>query len=165
MAAMPTIAFLGIGSNLQSPKDQVGSAIAAIEAMEATHLERRSSLYSSPPMGPPDQPDYINAVVKITTFLTGLELLDRLQRIERDHGRVRGGIRWGPRALDLDILLFGDETIACDRLEVPHPGLAQRAFVVMPLAEIAPELTLPNGVSVAELARGMGDATLIRVPN
>jgi len=114
-------------------------------------------------MGPQDQPDFVNAVVMIETFLTALALLDRLQGMERDYGRVRGGVRWGPRPLDLDILLFGDETIECNRLTIPHSGMTERAFVLVPLTEIAPDLILPNGLSVADLARRVPDADLTRL--
>ncbi len=159
------IAFVGIGSNLSDPKAQVLSAINTINAHAGMSLESQSSLYTSPPMGPPHQPNYINAVVKIETVLNSFELLERLQRIEIDHGRTRNGIRWGPRTLDLDILLFGAESINSDKLEIPHPGLTERAFVVIPLAEIDPELMLPNGVRAAELALHMADETLARLPN
>ena len=116
-------------------------------------------------MGPPDQPNYINAVVKIETVLNSFELLDRLQRIEIDHGRTRDNTRWGPRTLDLDILLFDAQTVDCDNLKIPHPGLTERAFVVVPLAEIEPDVMLPNGVSASELALRMHDETLARLKN
>ena len=128
-------------------------------------LKRKSSLYTSPPMGPPDQPYYINAVVKIETVLDSFELLDRLQRIEINHGRTRDNTRWGPRTLDLDILLFDEYTVECDNLKIPHPGLTERAFVVVPLAEIEPDVILPNGVSASELALRMHDETLVRLKN
>ena len=102
-------------------------------------------------MGPPDQPDYINAVVELQTTLAPLALLDELQRLEQLHRRVRGAQRWGPRTLDLDLLLYGEQHIAQPRLTVPHPGLAQRAFVLLPLAEIAPALTVPGLGPVAGL--------------
>ncbi|MCB1756273.1 MAG: 2-amino-4-hydroxy-6-hydroxymethyldihydropteridine diphosphokinase, partial [Gammaproteobacteria bacterium] len=102
------------------------------------------SLYRSSPMGPADQPDFINAVVKAVTGFSALDLLDRLQAIEQQMGRVRDGQRWGPRVIDLDLLLFGSETIATPRLTVPHYGLAERAFVLVPLAEINPGLMIPG---------------------
>ena len=114
-------------------------------------------------MGPPDQPHYVNAVVMIDTQLDSLQLLQRLQGIERDHGRIRTGARWGPRTLDLDILLFGEESIDTDALRIPHRGLTERSFVVVPLAEIAPDLILPNGVCVSDLAAQMQDQTLTRL--
>ena len=103
-------------------------------------------------MGPPDQPHYINAVVAIRTGLSPRELLTRLQAIERAHGRVRDGLRWGPRTLDLDILLYADVQIEESSLRIPHPGIKDRAFVILPLAEIAPDLTLPGATSVAALS-------------
>lgn len=145
---------------MHDPKAQVCSAIAALNVADDIRVESRSSLYSSPPMGPADQPNYVNAVVEIRTCLESLELLDRLQQIERDHGRVRGDVRWGPRTLDLDILLFDAISVDGDRLRIPHPGLAERAFVIVPLAEIAPELVLPNGVLAAELAKLVPEGAL-----
>ena len=160
-----TNAFVGIGSNLNDPARQVRSAIAAIDTSNELQLLSESSLYSSPPMGPPDQPDYVNAVVEIGTLLDCLELLDCLQHIERVHDRVRGDLRWAARTLDLDILLFGDQSIECERLRIPHPGMIERAFVIIPLAEIAPELMLPNGVTAAALAHVMPPADCARLPD
>ncbi|WP_103270655.1 2-amino-4-hydroxy-6-hydroxymethyldihydropteridine diphosphokinase, partial [Vibrio vulnificus] len=110
-----------------------------------------SQLYSSSPMGPQDQPDYINAVAAIETELTPLELLDCTQAIELEQGRVRKEERWGPRTLDLDIILYGDEVIDSERLTVPHYGMKEREFVLYPLAEIAPNLTLPDGTELSQL--------------
>lgn len=153
MRSKLTLVFVGIGSNLQQPQAQVVSAIAAIASAKEMVLEGRSPLYSSPPMGPPDQPNYVNAVVKLSTRLNSSELLDRLQKIEREHGRNRNHIHWGPRTLDLDILLFGNETIHSDQLTVPHPGMLDRAFVIIPLADIAADLILPNGIRADAMAR------------
>ena len=161
---MPTTmscAFIGIGSNLQDPQAQAMSAIAAIDAADELILAKRSSLYSSPPMGPPDQPCYINAVVALRTSLTSLELLEHLQLIEREHGRVRRDVHWGPRTLDLDILLFGNETVTTERLRIPHPGMLDRAFVILPLAEIAPTQVLPNGETAMAFARSMPPGGLV----
>ena len=157
------VAFVGIGSNLNNPQAQVRSAIKAIANSEDLFLERTSSLYSSPPMGPPDQPNYVNAVVRVKTSLGSMALLESLQGIEREHGRVRGGMRWGPRILDLDILLFGTQSTTTEKLQIPHPGMAERPFVVIPLAEIAPDLFLPNGVCVNDLATEMQDQILSRL--
>ena len=165
MSFESTRAFIGIGSNLCGPVAHVRSAIKEIDGVPDTHLERSSSLYSSPPMGPPDQPDYVNAVVEVRTSLDGLSLLDQLQHLERTHGRLESPFRWGPRTLDLDILLFGAEVIECDKLSIPHPGLSTRAFVVIPLAEIAPDLRLPGGVSVADLAGRMPHGAATRLPD
>jgi 2-amino-4-hydroxy-6-hydroxymethyldihydropteridine diphosphokinase len=137
-------AYIGLGSNLDNPRRHVRSAITQLAALPYTHLTVQSSLYRSEPMGPADQPDYINAVAAIDTLLTPYALLDALLGIERLHGRVRSATRWGPRTLDLDILIYGDRVIDDVRLTVPHPGIAQRAFVLHPLAEIAPEIEVPN---------------------
>jgi 2-amino-4-hydroxy-6-hydroxymethyldihydropteridine diphosphokinase len=135
--------FIGLGSNLADPKYQVSSAIEQLKQVDKTRFIQSSSLYSSPPMGPQDQPDYVNAVLEIETELSAHGLLDKLQEIERIHGRVRKR-HWGERTLDLDLLLYGDIVIDDERLKVPHPGIAERAFVLYPLAEIAPEITIPK---------------------
>lgn len=137
------LVYIGLGSNLADPEQQILSAIEAIAAIKQTTLLQQSSLYSSPPMGPQDQPDYINAVVCIDTTLSAHQLLDVLQHIEQEHGRIRQR-HWGERTLDLDILVFADKVIEDERLSVPHPGMATRAFVLYPLAEIAPDLTIPG---------------------
>ncbi|SEQ32745.1 2-amino-4-hydroxy-6-hydroxymethyldihydropteridinediphosphokinase [Ectothiorhodospira magna] len=139
-----TLAYIGIGANLGQPQQQVRDALAALACLPRTRLRCHSSLYRSPPMGPPDQPDYINAVAELDTALSPMALLRLLLDLERQHGRVRQGERWGPRTLDLDILLHGDRIIQTPRLTVPHPGLGARAFVLYPLAEIAPELSVPG---------------------
>jgi len=103
-------------------------------------------------MGPQDQPDYLNAVVGLQTELSAFKLLGELQNIENLHGRVRDGERWGPRTLDLDLLLYADEVINTPELKVPHPGIAERSFVLLPLAELAPDLVVPNKGSVSKLS-------------
>ncbi|MFM2477568.1 2-amino-4-hydroxy-6-hydroxymethyldihydropteridine diphosphokinase [Celerinatantimonas sp. MCCC 1A17872] len=149
---MSTLCYIALGSNLNAPRAQLVSARKALSDVANTHVVAASGLYASRPMGPQDQPDYLNAVVAIETELEPLSLLDATQAIEQQHGRVRKKERWGPRTLDLDILLFGQQTLDLPRLCVPHYGLQEREFVVLPLAEIAPSLVLPNGVSVAQLA-------------
>ncbi|MAT66543.1 MAG: 2-amino-4-hydroxy-6-hydroxymethyldihydropteridine diphosphokinase [Gammaproteobacteria bacterium] len=146
-------AWIGLGSNLDDPAAQVSRALDELDAIEATYLLHVSSLYASPPMGPPDQPEYVNAVAGLLTTLAPEALLDALQAIEQAHGRVRSGQRWGPRTLDLDLLLYADLQLETARLIVPHPGLRQRAFVLHPLAEVAPELMVPGLGRVLELAR------------
>lgn len=143
--------FIALGSNLSSPIVQAHAAISALTQLPKSEFVRASSLYSSTPMGPQNQPDYINAVVEISTELTPLELLDCTQAIELEQGRVRKEERWGPRTLDLDILLYGNEVIDSERLIVPHYGMKEREFVLYPLAEIAPNLTLPCGTRLEDL--------------
>lgn len=144
-------AFIGLGSNLDEPKTQILRAIAALRGLPLSRLTAVSRLYRSAPMGPADQPDYINAVAMLDTRLSPIELLDALQAIEQAQGRVRGAERWGPRTLDLDLLLYGTERIESERLLVPHPGMAERNFVLYPLSELSPELVLPDGRSLRQL--------------
>lgn len=144
-------AYIAVGSNLADPVSQAKQAIEALKTLPKSEFLLASSLYSSTPMGPQNQPDYINAVVSINTSLTPLELLDCTQAIEQEQGRVRKDERWGPRTLDLDIVLYGNEVINSERLIVPHYGMKEREFVLYPLAEIAPSLQLPDGTEVSEL--------------
>ena len=143
-------AYIGLGSNLADPVDQVTTAISNLQSLPDSQLLTWSSLYASPPMGPQDQPDYINAVAIIETALSAHQLLDALQAIEQQQGRVRQR-HWGERTLDLDILLYGQNEIDDARLQIPHPGIALRAFVLYPLAEIAPDLTIPNMGTIEQL--------------
>lgn len=145
-------AFIGLGSNLSDPRLQVSVAAKAISTIKNCQAKALSSLYLSKPMGPQDQDDYINAVIAIETSLSPIELLNATQDIENKAGRVRKDNRWGARILDCDILLYGDETINNERLTVPHYGMKIREFVLLPLAEIAPDLHLPDGSSVNDLA-------------
>ena len=137
--------FIGLGSNLAEPVSQLRGALAALGELPQTHLAAVSSLYASDPLGPPDQPRYVNAAAALDTELAPLQLLDALQAIELAQGRVRKDERWGPRTLDLDILLFGQRRIDEPRLQVPHYHMHARAFVLYPLAEIAGNLQLPDG--------------------
>ncbi len=155
--------FIGLGSNLDQPVSRVLQAIHTLESLPDCSLQARSSLYRSAPMGPQDQPDYVNAVVQLTTRLLPEDLLDRLQQVERAHGRRRER-RWGPRTLDLDILLYGDRDIASERLQVPHPGLAQRSFVLYPLAEIAGDLRVPGLGRMQALLEQCPRDGLLRLP-
>jgi 2-amino-4-hydroxy-6-hydroxymethyldihydropteridine diphosphokinase len=157
-AAAAVRAFVGVGANLGQPRLQVATALAELAALPATRLLRASALYRTPPMGPPGQPDYVNAVAELSTQLAPLALLDELQRLEHRHGRERGGERWGPRTLDLDLLLYGEDCVDDPRLTVPHPGIASRAFVLVPLAEIAPELEIPVHGPVRELCAAVSAA-------
>ncbi|MCA2014914.1 2-amino-4-hydroxy-6-hydroxymethyldihydropteridine diphosphokinase [Vibrio tritonius] len=144
-------AYIAVGSNLGDPMSQAKLAIEALKSVPQSRVTAVSSLYSSTPMGPQNQPDYVNAVVELETQLSPLELLDCTQAIEQNQGRVRKAERWGPRTLDLDIVLYGDHVIDCERLTVPHYGMKVREFVLYPLAEIAPNLQLPDGTMLSEL--------------
>ena len=141
--------YIGLGSNLGESLSQLISAICAISELPDTQVQKASSFYQSKPMGPQDQPVYINAVARITTALDPHELLVALQKIEHHHGRVREGERWGPRTLDLDILLYDTETIKTDDLIIPHIGMAEREFVLVPLFEIAPDMIMPDGLPLS----------------
>ena len=147
------LAYVGLGSNLSAPEKQIKHAVALLSHIKNTKLSDLSSLYFSRPMGPQDQPDYMNAVAALQTELSPLELLDKLQAVENKAGRVRKDNRWGARILDLDILLFDNDIINHQRLTVPHYGLELREFVLLPLAEISPELMLPNGKSILALSQ------------
>ncbi len=143
--------YIGLGSNLATPLAQLRSALASLAALPHSNLIARSSFYASDPLGPADQPRYVNAVAALDTALSPLALLDRLQTIELEQGRTRKAERWGPRTLDLDILLFGNQKVDIARLTVPHYHMHARAFVLYPLAEIVPELHLPDGRTLSEL--------------
>lgn len=147
-----TLCVIGLGGNLDCPAERVSRARHRLASSPELQEVAFSSLYRSRPMGPQDQPDYVNAVMALETMLPPLELLDLLQAIEQEEGRVRLGERWGPRTLDLDLLLYGDQQIDHPRLRVPHPGLALREFVLHPLAEILPELIVPGLGKVLSLA-------------
>jgi 2-amino-4-hydroxy-6-hydroxymethyldihydropteridine diphosphokinase len=142
--------YIGLGSNLDGPVDQLNRAITELAELPETELVSRSSLYHSKPMGGMDQPDYVNAVARIDTTLAAEELLKELQMIEAAHGRVREK-RWGARTLDLDLLLYGSTIIDTPDLQVPHPGVGEREFVLYPLYEIAPELEIPDLGAISDL--------------
>ncbi|WP_286234521.1 2-amino-4-hydroxy-6-hydroxymethyldihydropteridine diphosphokinase [Thalassotalea sediminis] len=149
------LCYIGIGSNLSNPAKQIQRAIDQLKQHDMFTVNAVSSLYCSQPMGPQDQPDYMNAVACIDTSLSPVALLDALQMIEKNAGRVRKGDRWGARILDLDILLYDLDVINTERLVVPHYGMKDREFVLIPLAEIAPTLILPCQSSVASLAKSI----------
>ncbi len=141
---------VGLGSNLQQPQQQIEQALQALAQMSEGSFQC-SSLYRTPPMGPQDQPDYINAVALFETSLKPIALLDRLQQIEQRQGRERKR-HWGERTLDLDLLLYGEQSVDLPRLQVPHPGTAQRAFVLVPLHEVAGgQCRVPGLGTVAQL--------------
>ncbi|MBP0049754.1 2-amino-4-hydroxy-6-hydroxymethyldihydropteridine diphosphokinase [Marinobacterium sp. AK62] len=142
-------AYIGLGSNLDDPQQQVSQALQELDGIERTEVCTTSALYRSDPVGPPGQPDYVNAVAALETELAPEALLDALQAIEQAHQRVRK-IHWGPRTLDLDILLYGNQVIRTERLTVPHAWMLERNFVLWPLAEIAPDLQLPDGTPLRQ---------------
>ncbi len=144
-------AYIGLGSNLDDPVQNIGSARQAILSLQDVEEIAFSPLYISRPVGPQDQPDYVNAVMHIKTQLPALNLLKQLQQIENAHGRVRS-VRWGARTLDLDVLLYDQQIIKEPDLIVPHPEMANRAFVLYPLADIADrDLSIPGDGRLAEL--------------
>ncbi|WP_177410193.1 2-amino-4-hydroxy-6-hydroxymethyldihydropteridine diphosphokinase [Pseudomonas sp. LFM046] len=157
--------YIGLGSNLAEPVAQLRGALAALGELPQTRLAAVSSLYASDPLGPPDQPRYVNAVAALDTQLAPLQLLDALQAIELAQGRVRKDERWGPRTLDLDILLFGQHRIDEPRLQVPHYHMHARAFVLYPLAEIASDLQLPDGRLLQVLLEACPFEGLERLPD
>jgi 2-amino-4-hydroxy-6-hydroxymethyldihydropteridine diphosphokinase len=149
--ATPTQVYIGLGANLNQPVQQLERAVLALQNIKDTELLQVSGFYGSKPMGPQDQPDYVNAVALLSTRLSADDLLTRLQQIELEQGRQRKDERWGPRTLDLDILLFGDDSIQTERLTVPHYGMKVREFVLYPLAELNLGLVLPDGTLLTEL--------------
>lgn len=146
-----TLAYVGLGANLAQPVQQLERALVALQSIKDTEFVQVSGFYGSKPMGPQDQPDYVNAVAALTTRLSAEDLLTELQQIELEQGRQRKDERWGPRTLDLDILLFGDDVIQTERLTVPHYGMKVREFVLYPLAELNLNLVLPDGTKLSEL--------------
>lgn len=154
--------WLALGSNLADPLQQVQNALDALAAIPQTRLAAISSFYRTPPYGPPDQPDYLNAVVGLETELSPLALLNHTQRIELEQGRVRKADRWGPRTLDLDILLFDRQVITSVRLTVPHYDMHNRAFMLVPLLEIAPALQMPDGTPIDTLLASLDRSQIQR---
>ena len=149
---MPNVTvFIGLGSNLQDPQDQVTHALKEINEIPNTELLVSSSLYITQPLGPANQPYFINAVAKIATSQSAEDLLTELQEIEAKHQRVRGGERWGPRTLDLDILLYADQQIRTNRLIIPHSQMTKREFVLIPLQEIDADLIIPGQGALQEI--------------
>lgn len=157
--------YIGLGGNLENPREQVERAFTELAELPQSTLLAQSPLYQSRPVGPAGQPDYINAVALLNTQLSPIALLDALQAIEQTHRRVRIQ-HWGPRTLDLDILLIDNQTINSERLTVPHPFMTQRNFVLYPLADIAPDLILPCGTALKTLIATCDNDGLVRLePN
>ncbi len=148
-------AYVGLGSNLDVPEKQVRRAITALDDLPKTMLVCHSGLYRSAPLGPQEQPDFVNAVAGLLTQLDAHELLGKLRAMELAQGRKRGGERWGPRSIDLDLLACAGLVISEDGLELPHPGIAERNFVLLPWREIAPTYRVPGLKTIAELAAGI----------
>lgn len=150
---MTVRAYIGLGANVGEPARQVRAGASALGQLPGTRVVCCSSLYRSAPVGVTAQPDFINAVCAVDTALAAPELMQALLEIERRYGRDRTAEKGGPRPLDLDLLLYGSQTLATDALTLPHPRMHERAFVMIPLAEIAPELDIPNRGTVSRLLR------------
>jgi 2-amino-4-hydroxy-6-hydroxymethyldihydropteridine diphosphokinase len=144
--------YLSLGSNLGDRLANLHEAVERLRRLEGVSVERVSAAYESEPVGVTDQPRFLNLAAQISTTLDPLELLDAAKRIEREMGR-QPGPRWGPRLIDIDLLLYGDASLQSPRLTLPHPEMMRRAFVLVPLAEIAPDLPLPGGGTAAQHAR------------
>lgn len=157
-------AFIGLGSNLGDRKEMLQAALQRLDDLPEVCVTRRSSLYETAPVGVTDQPDFLNTVAEVNTTLSALALLQALLDIENRLGRVRT-LRWGPRVIDLDLLVYGGEQIALPELTVPHPRLSERAFVVVPLAEIVPELILPGDTQTIweQAEKFLGDGNIRRI--
>ncbi|MAJ91417.1 MAG: 2-amino-4-hydroxy-6-hydroxymethyldihydropteridine diphosphokinase [Legionellales bacterium] len=157
-----TIAYIGLGSNMNSPVKQIKSAITSIEEIISTKIIGMSSLYKSKPVGPQNQDDYINAVIKIETKLVPYQLLECLHDIEEKHGRIRKE-HWGPRILDLDILIFGNEIMVDEKLTIPHPEIENRSFVLAPLIEIDPDCIIPKKGLASDLLATIGKDNIVQI--
>jgi 2-amino-4-hydroxy-6-hydroxymethyldihydropteridine diphosphokinase len=156
-------AYVGVGSNLSEPRAQVQRALGALGDLHDTRLVTASPLYHSPPLGEVPQPPYVNAVAGLVTRLSPEELLAELRRLERELGREPPRERWGPRIIDLDLLVHGRETRATQQLTLPHPGIGERDFVLYPLADIAPDLDVPGLGSVASLVLRVANRGVVRL--
>jgi 2-amino-4-hydroxy-6-hydroxymethyldihydropteridine diphosphokinase len=156
-------AYVALGSNLADPRRQVGSAFEALAGLPGARLVARSALWRTRPVGPQDQPDFVNAVAGLVTTAGPRDFLESLQSIERRLGKTEPAVRWGPRVIDLDLLVFGDERVAETGLTLPHPGLHQRNFVLYPLAEIAAELWVPGLARVCRLRERVSPAGIERL--
>jgi 2-amino-4-hydroxy-6-hydroxymethyldihydropteridine diphosphokinase len=156
-------AYIGLGSNLNEPVRQLEEALQLLKALPSTRLVRHSSLYRTAPYGGVSQPDFVNAVAAVLTQLRAPALLRELQKIEKARGRKRGAVRWGPRILDLDLLVYSGDLINERDLIVPHPGIAERNFVLLPLLEIAPDLRIPGLGRVSSLNINLVEPAISRI--
>ena len=144
-------AWLGLGSNMQQPVAQLQEALTRLAVAEGIEIRSTSSFYRTPPWGDVEQNDFINAVAQIETRLDPVSLLRQLQRIENEMGRERGGRRWGPRLIDIDLLLYADQQYHSDELQIPHPRMHERAFVLLPLFELDPTLEITGRGAIEKL--------------
>ena len=155
-------AFLSLGSNLGDRAATLDAALRELEASGEVRVVRRSSLYATAPVGKTDQPEFYNLAVEVETALAPEALLDRCQAVERHLGRVRGE-RWGPRTLDMDILLYDRQVVSTERLIIPHAELLRRRFVLEPLLQIAPDAALPDGSPIAPQLPRVADQPVRRL--
>jgi len=155
--------YIGLGSNLDSPGRQLETAFELLDAISDTRLIARSSLYRSAPFGGVEQPDFVNAAAALLTKLSPSELLAKLQEIERVRGREKGGVRWGPRVLDLDLLVYSSVVVEEPDLNIPHPGIAERNFVLLPLRELAPDLAITGLGRVRNLSVNEHEPRITRI--
>ena len=156
-------AYVGVGSNLDDPTLQVQRALQELSQLPQTRLVQHSSLYGSRPWGVADQPDFVNAVAGLLTQLPVRTFFDTLRALEVQLGRIPPSVRWGPRRIDLDLLLFGQMRLQTPELTLPHPGVVSRSFVLYPLYEVAPELRIPGGVRIGELLERVDASGLWRL--
>lgn len=154
-------AYVALGSNLADPAAQVAAALGRLPGIPGTRLIARSRLWASRPLGPQDQPDFVNAVAGLLTQLDARELLGELQALERAMGRTGPLVRWGPRSIDLDLLAMGSDELSEPAICLPHPGVHERDFVLYPLAELAPELWIPGRGRVEALARRVANRGIV----
>ena len=157
------VVWIGLGSNMGQAADQVEQAIAALTAAPELELTARSSLYRTAPVGNVDQPDFINAVVRASCRIGCYVLLEALQEIEKRFGRTRDGERFGPRSLDLDLLMYADQTVSSPQLELPHPRMHERLFVLEPLTEIEGDITVPGRGRLSVLRQACLDQRVQRL--
>ena len=155
--------YVGLGSNLASPLQQLQHCVNQLRELPHTELVQVSPFYGSTAIGPGEQPDYVNGVAHLHTTLTAGDLLEALQQLEQQQGRERGPVRWLPRTLDLDILLYGDQIINEPHLHIPHPRMQERNFVLLPLFDLAPTLTMPDGKALRDLVKLCGNEGIWRL--
>ena len=164
MPALWTPVYVALGSNLDEPRAQIERAFDELAKLADCRLIARSRLYATRPLGPRDQPDFINAAAGLLTHLDAHTFLQRLQSIEQAMGKQSPNERWGARRIDLDLVVFGSQTIDEPALQVPHPGVPTRNFVLYPLLDIAPELSIPGHGRVADLALRAGPDGIAPLP-